>query len=375
MEKVYGLNEAEYKNRVLAALNATYDWFKMKYIEKTGKVTIEAIKELVKEHSAEDKDPIRKREPLNTAEDVIAELTRTVEQEITWNPTGFFTQCDEYEVPFFPQELGGGWNLEDYRFTKYTNGAFSSSVTAGDRSAGSGRTFLIPTAIIKGHTYEEFLELYFDEVADPKAFGLGVDALINDHQLRLFLGLSERKPHPEITEKDLPEMTVVYRYEFCRGDCMEHLKENELDGETDLIKNEWKKFKETYRMFDEIALKDEKGEIPAFWGIMTEDNALVTDVTFTKYWTHYYRTGYYLAAFEVNDRSRNFCVNGWERGIIPAHHYVTVDMTGKDYDKTFFEYVDGIIPDLGYRLDGSILERINPKTDKLEVYFPVRKME
>lgn len=190
MTKVLGWTINEYHEAILSEMKPDYEWYTEDMLWKIDKVTIARISRLVDERRDRDLDDPWAEDPLNTAEEAVAALCHDIRQHIEWSPGMYLKHVAAYNVDFEPQELSG-WMLENYRFDKYEGDVFFSSVTAGDRCTGSGRTFYIPQRLIKGHTYEEFLRSYFDEVANPRFFGLGVEALIDDTALKAFFGFTE----------------------------------------------------------------------------------------------------------------------------------------------------------------------------------------
>lgn len=187
MMKVFDWTLDEYYEAIMNSMKADYGWYTVDMLRNKDKVTIHSIGKMVDERKEPDPNDIWAQEPLNSAEEVVAQVVHDIQQHIEWSPGSYLKHVATYKVPFKSQELGG-WMLEDYRFDKYEGGVFFTSVTAGDRCTGSGRTFYIPPGIIDGHTYEEFLEAYFGEIADPRYFGLGVDELIGDESLKAFMG-------------------------------------------------------------------------------------------------------------------------------------------------------------------------------------------
>lgn len=185
---------ADYQHAILDAMKPDYEWYTLEMLKKIDKITIAQIRDLVDSRRNQNENDIWREPPLNTPEEVVDTICHDIRQKIEWSPSKYLNQLAVYRVPFQPQELLGGWMLENYSFSKYEGNVYFSSATAGDRSAGSSRTFYIPRRIIKGHTYEEFLDAYFNEIASPRAFGLGKEALIHDHALKEFLGFSESSP-------------------------------------------------------------------------------------------------------------------------------------------------------------------------------------
>lgn len=377
MTKVFGWTMDEYADAVLKEMSRDYGWYTAEMFTDTDGFTIGKIRELVDGRSARDRKDPRREKPLRNPKETVAAVCSDIKQHIEWSPERYLEWTGGYSVPFLPEEHGG-WTLEDYRFDRYGEGVYFATVTAGDRSAGASRTFYIPRRIIDGHTYEEFLDLYFKEIADPFVFGLGKDVLGADGTLKAFLGFTERRAHPEASEEDLPEMTLYCVEGYCRGDGMEHIKENRGDGDRDLAGGVWRRFRELLPGKEHLAVLDADGNVPCFWGIMTGDNVFSDDSRFSTAWTHYYRTGFYLAAFETVPDAPDTGIGGdWLKRVLPARHYVTADVTGASpdvYDVTFNDYVNRIMPEMGYMLSGAVVERIDPRTGSEQLLFPVERI-
>ena len=193
--KVFDWSIDDYRTAIMAAMKPDYEWYTTDMLRTKDKVTINSISKLVESRKDQNPNDFWKEDPLNTPEEVVAAVCHDIRQNIEWYPDSYLKFVDTYNVPFQPQELGGGWMLERYVFSKYEGDVFFSSVTAGDRCTGSGRNFYIPGRLIKGHTYEEFLDAYFSEIASPRVFGLSKEELIDDGVLMAFLGFTERNPH------------------------------------------------------------------------------------------------------------------------------------------------------------------------------------
>ena len=90
-------------------------------------------------------------------------------------------------APSFGHISVHGWNLESYVFYKLQSGDYKVNVTAGDRTTGGSREFLITPYCFEAKTYEEFLDRYL-EIVPGYAFGLGKKELLPDKKLKKFLG-------------------------------------------------------------------------------------------------------------------------------------------------------------------------------------------
>lgn len=93
----------------------------------------------------------------------------------------------QYSVPFKPTDTGGGWYLEHYIFYKRASGDYTVNVQAGNRTTGGAREFGIPRDCFQKKTFDEFLDEY-QKIVPGNMFGLTKEDLINDKELKAFLG-------------------------------------------------------------------------------------------------------------------------------------------------------------------------------------------
>lgn len=377
--KVLGWDISQYEKAIIEEMKKDFEWYTEDILRNIDNITIHTMNELFESQKNYDPNSIYVKKVFETPQDIVKDIAHSIKQDIERFPDRYLELLNEYVVPFMPEALGGGWNLEDYRFKKYEGNMLISSVTAGDRSCGGSRNFYIPSSMIKDHTYEEFLNAYFDTIASPKSFGLGTEALIHDGRLKAFLGYTELKEHPEVVETDLPDMTVCFKYLYCNGCEMEHIKEDGMYNDKNRVIKGWEIFKKELANVSAYAVKDANGWIPCYWGIMTEDNMFRDDNNFDTCWGNYFRTGTYVTGFEAKSDTPDLdCYKDqWMKKKLPGRHYVVADVTGmnaSDYDKTFLNYVNNILPEMGYELSGAILERMDPKNEGIKLYFPVKNM-
>lgn len=277
---------------------------------------------------------------------------------------------DSYSVPFCPVELGGGWNLEDYTFRKHATGDYTVSVTAGDRSAGSGRIFGISAKCFVQPTFDAFLDEYAG-IVPGGPFGLFKEDLIGDGQLKAFLGYVPRKKHPEVPLVKLDRKRVIGLYEYCCGDKEVPLKTDVRAGEDP---DAAAKLQETLKnRIGEVEAftKKEGGAIPGYWGIMSSG---FPEQDFSP-WRCYYTCGYYFAAVEADPECDvALPSHDWKETLIPRGYYVSCPVTEETYDMLFKEYVNTVIPEMGYRLDGAVCEFFDAEAGGITLYFPVKKL-
>lgn len=350
----------EYERAVLDAMHIDYEWYTEEMLHNQDESTVTSVL----------------KNPEYSFDQAVSEIVSTIKNHIEWSPIAYLKRISEYYVPFLPEEFEGGWRLEKYRFCKYEGNVYFSSVVAGDRNTGGGRTFYIPKRYIEGHSYEEFLDLYFSEIAPAGIFGLSKEILLKDGTVKHMFGYTEHKEHPEVQQMDLEDMTLYLMNDFIRGDCMEHIKQNQLSDHNNTVQTLWNSFRESLPSVMEYAVTDEQGRIPYYWGIMTDDNVFSSEVEFRTAWNHYYRTGEYVTAVQAVQDAPVLYNSRWKQRDLPSRHYVCADVTGKsdaEYDEIFMDYINRVIPEMGYMPKGAIVERIDPQTDEVLLMFPVEK--
>ena len=114
------------------------------------------------------------------------QFVRWVEDDYKYVAVSANENEDSYEMRSGHIEIHG-WNLESYNFKRLKSGDYMVSVTAGNRVAGGSRDFLITPYCFKAKTYEGFLDRYL-EIVPEKSLGLGKKELLNDKNLKEFLG-------------------------------------------------------------------------------------------------------------------------------------------------------------------------------------------
>lgn len=278
-----------------------------------------------------------------------------------------------YEVQYFPIDTGGGWMLERYEFHKLANGTYQAFIQGGDRYTGGSRTFDIPKDYLDG-TYEEFLDKY-EQLVPGGHFGLSKEDLLVDGGLKAFLGLMELNSHPEVQIGILPKMSLLGKYEHIWGDREHAVKENLGEGGIDLAK---KLHEEVNHKFSEL-VNVHGGDLDdiGVWGIMSRgfyfDIPGKTIYEYFNTWGDVYRTGFYFAGFDA--QMIDEIPDGWVKWPVPEKNCIIVDVRPGDYNEVYFDYINRIIPEMGYMLDGAICEFYAPSSDAITLYFPFKKMD
>lgn len=185
----YGYDVNVYLDKALDLLKESYPWVTEKHLNRRYSFAIEQENgeyEFIEYYK--EKKGKRSREVLKgymedmNGEQFIHHVVFCHESHVVYSNE----VVDTYNVPFGHVDLNG-WNLERYVFEKRATGDYTVSVTAGDRSAGAGRTFGISAKCFAQPTFEGFLDEY-EKIVPGDDFGLYKEDLIGDARLKEFLG-------------------------------------------------------------------------------------------------------------------------------------------------------------------------------------------
>lgn len=271
---------------------------------------------------------------------------------------------DEYSVPFFPVDLGPDWNLEHYIFRKRQSGHYTVEVQAGGRATGSAREFGITAKCMKQPTYDKFLDEY-GKIVPGGPFGLWKEDLIDDLQLKAFLGYVPRKEHPEVEVVELNEMRVAGKSMGVSREQSEPVGYDEAEADSlfaDLREQipQWG-----------VSVVKKNGEIPGYWAVLSD---AYREDSFAP-WGGQLRCGRYLAAVAVGKTSDiKLPDSKWDFKKIPAGKFVVSEEIDGNWNDVFVRYVGTVLPEMGYRLNGAVCEFRDAKTGKIKLYFPVRDL-
>lgn len=370
----YGFDVEVYLNKAIDILNDSYPWVTRRHLDPHYNFAIEKeAGEYQYVSFFEAKNGEKTREVLKgfcgemDADEFIKHIVFCHESYVLSNNE----IIDEYRVPFYPVTIGGDWHLEQYVFKKRASGDYTVYVQAGDRCAGSGREFGISRRCFEQQSFDGFLDEY-EKIVPGKNFGLNKEDLIDDGQLKAFLGYVPLKPHPEIEIVDREEMAVTGLYTLCWGDKDSSIKTSSCsDSDSDKVEKQWKELLADLNEVDPIAAKVPE-KISGFWGIMSDD---IPEKSFVP-WNYHYKTGYYFSTIEASRVPKSALLSKkWIKTIVPKGKYVVSEEIEKNYDQVFMKYINTIIPEMGYRLSGGVCEYIDAATGKIRLYFPVETLK
>ncbi len=129
------------------------------------------------------------------------------------------------------------------------------------------------------------------------------------------------------------------------------------------IQNDIKKL---YRdIIDNInsAMKNAEGSFVGFWGAMSDET-----MTFMP-WTDDFSRGLYLAGIEVYEDTP--VPDGWVKWVMPARKYLVTEVTPDNYEETFRNVINHLIPELGTKLAGTVCDFTEPATGQNKLFFPI----
>lgn len=267
--------------------------------------------------------------------------------------------ADVYEVPFYPVKLSTGWALEHYEFRLLKTGDYAVEIRVSNRTGGLKKCIFIPPSCFAQHDYADFLETY-QTLVPSGIYQIATADLLADGQLKAFLGFTKMRPHPEVRVVGRETSVVCGKSYRFQGNRASRIKESILLESPDSMEDIWD---------DDIFLrKFDGGSAISYWGIMCRTSA---GDDFEP-WLDNYKTGIYFAGAELSDTARPPV--DWEYHVIPEGTFVVAETTEDLYDEVFVRTLNVTIPEMGYRLFGSICEKRNPKNDRMELYFPVTKL-
>lgn len=132
------------------------------------------------------------------------------------------------------------------------------------------------------------------------------------------------------------------------------------DGEG-FIQKLWDDANSHFGEVQELAKKDENGNIGGIWGAMSDFSHSF------KPWEDFCR-GLYLAGVECNDGAE--APAGWTKWVIPAYEYIYVECEDENTFSSGIKYLeDNNIP-----LVGAVHDFTCPQTGKNYMFFPIRRL-
>lgn len=354
----YGYDVEAYYEKAVAILQKTYYWVTREHLNPEWRFDIQKVKfddyQYFQYHRKEDGTyTCEAMTVCYNGDEFIRRILEVNEQYVL----DAVPVIDVYEVPFYQVQLSTGWALEHYEFRLLKTGDYAVEIRVSNRSGGLKKSIFIPPFCFETSDYGEFLDK-FQAVVPSGIYQIPTADLLADGQLKAFLGFTGRKEHPEVRVVEHP-MTFVFgkSYQY-QGNRNTHIKESILLESPEGMEDIWD---------DDIFLQKFGAEVAGYWGIMCR-----TDESDNfEPWTEGYKTGRYFAGVALADASE--MPEGYMCHMIPEGTFVVAETREDMYDEVFATTLNVTIPELGYRLAGSVCERLSPKGGKIELYFPVKK--
>ena len=180
----YGYDVDKYIDKALDIMKETYSWATRELFNKQYSYNIEKVNdeyEYVEYYRWNDGTVDRKVQ----AKDAKEFIQQIINDNSYWIEE-YNKVKETYKVPSQEGKMVSGWYLERYEIRSHELGGYSAFVQAGDRTTGGSRTFFIPPKYFEEETYDKFLDKYLELV--PGYFGMGKSDLINNKELKKFLG-------------------------------------------------------------------------------------------------------------------------------------------------------------------------------------------
>lgn len=133
------------------------------------------------------------------------------------------------------------------------------------------------------------------------------------------------------------------------------------DGEG-FIQKLWEDANSHFYEVEELAKKDDKGNVVGIWGVMSDlSRSFLT-------WEDGFTKGLYLAGVECTEQAE--APAGWTKWVIPGYEYIYVENENSDT----FSKVVAYLQENGIPLVGAVHDFNCPETGKGYLFFPIRKL-
>lgn len=137
-------------------------------------------------------------------------------------------------------------------------------------------------------------------------------------------------------------------------------KEGSTNDGNGFIQNLWEDANSHFYEVEQLAKKDDKGNIVGIWGAMSDFSRAF------KPWEDGFTKGLYLAGVECLETVE--APVGWTRWVIPGYEYIYV----KREDGNTFSQVIEYMNENDLTLVGAVLDFTCPETGKNYMFFPIR---
>lgn len=149
---------------------------------------------------------------------------------------------------------------------------------------------------------------------------------------------------------DLPEISIIGK----EGLCTEN---------SNIVQELWSEANSHFDEVAELGMREKDGSFVGFWGAMSDET-----MSFLP-WTNHFSRGLYLAGIEVNHDA--VAPSGWQKWNMPPRKCIIVDVQMDQYEQTFSEVLNRVIPDMNLELCGAVCDYTEPATGKNKLLFPV----
>ncbi len=134
---------------------------------------------------------------------------------------------------------------------------------------------------------------------------------------------------------------------------------NEGEG---FISKLWENANSHFNEVQELAKKDEDGNIVGIWGAMSDFTHSFMP------WENNFSQGLYLAGVECVDGAEP--PEGWTKWVIPSFEYICAEC---ESENTFPEMIEYLKTN-NFVLKGAVHDFTCPKTGKSYMFFPIRRL-
>ena len=149
---------------------------------------------------------------------------------------------------------------------------------------------------------------------------------------------------------DLPKIAIIGHEGLCTK-------------EKNVVQDLWGQTNMRFSDVADIGMKNADGSYVGFWGAMSDET-----MSFMP-WADNYSRGLYLAGVEVNEDTA--VPAGWVKWVMPARKYLVTEVDLANYQETFRDVIEHLIPELGMKLAGAACDFTEPATGQNKLFFPV----
>ena len=139
-------------------------------------------------------------------------------------------------------------------------------------------------------------------------------------------------------------------------------KEGSTSDGDGFIQKLWENANSHFNEVQQLAKKDESGNICGIWGAMSDFSHSFLP------WENNFSKGLYLAGVECNDDAEPPA--GWTKWVIPGYEYIYVECENEDTFPAMIEYMN----ENNIQLVGAVNDFTCPITGKNYMFFPIRKI-